>query len=171
MTEENRDGRAPAAVDSAQYVLAAFIMAAGAYVAIDAYGLSDSSGNAAISPRDFPVVVGIALVVLGALLAVATWRGDVPHEEEGEDIDLVGGTDWRTVAMLIGVVVANILLIDLLGWAITGAMLFAGCAAVLGSRTWVRDIVIGAVLSVGSWYLFTVGLGVPLPAAILDGIL
>jgi len=65
----------------------------------------------------------------------------------------------------------NIALIDLLGWAITGAMLFAGCAAALGSRTWIRDIAIGAVLSVGSWYLFTVGLGVPLPAAILDGIL
>jgi putative tricarboxylic transport membrane protein len=171
MTETNPERRTPAAIDPAQYVLAAFILVAGAYVAIDASGLSDSSGNAAISPRDFPVVIGIVLIVLGALLAVATWRGDVPHEEAGEDIDLHGGTDWRTVAMLIGVVVANIALIDLLGWAITGAILFAGCAAVLGSRTWIRDIAIGAVLSVGSWYLFTVGLGVPLPAAILDGVL
>ena len=102
---------------------------------------------------------------------MATARGDLPHEEEGEDVDLESGTDWRTMAMLLGVIVANIALIDLLGWAITGAMLFAGCAAALGSRTWIRDIAIGAVLSVGSWYLFTVGLGVPLPAAILDGIL
>jgi len=164
MTESHR-------IDSAQYALAAFVVVAGAYVAIDAYGLSDSSGNAAISPRDFPVVVGIALVLLGAFLAVATARGDLPHEGEGEDVDLEGGTDWRTMAMLLGVIVANIALIDLLGWAITGAMLFAGCAAALGSRTWIRDIAIGAVLSVGSWYLFTVGLGVPLPAAILDGIL
>ena len=164
MTESHR-------IDSAQYVLAAFVMVAGAYVAIDAYGLSDSSGNAAISPRDFPVVVGIALVLLGAFLAVATARGNLPHEAEGEDVDLEGGTDWRTMAMLIGVIVANIALIDLLGWAITGAILFAGCAAALGSRTWIRDIAIGAVLSVGSWYLFVVGLGVPLPAAILDGLL
>lgn len=168
---ENRQPRTPVAIDPAQYVLAAFIMVAGSYVAIDAYGLSDSSGNAAISPRDFPVAVGIVLILLGAFLAVATRRGDLPHEEEGEDIDLVGGTDWRTVAMLIGVLVANIALIDLLGWAITGALLFAGCSAVLGSRTWIRDIAIGAVLSVGSWYLFTVGLGVPLPAAILEGVL
>lgn len=164
MTETHR-------VDRAQYVLAAAIVAAGTYIVVDSQGLSDTSGNAAISPAAVPTVVGIALVVLGAFLAVATARGDLPHEEEGEDIDLTGGIDWRTMAMLLGVIVANIALIDLLGWAITGAMLFAGCAAALGSRTWIRDIAIGTVLSVGSWYLFTVGLGVPLPAAILDGVL
>lgn len=164
MTETHR-------IDPAQYVLAAAIVAAGTYIVVDSRGLSDSSGNAAISPAAVPTVVGIALVVLGAFLAVATARGDLPHEEEGEDIDLTSGVDWRTMAMLLGVIVANIALIDLLGWAITGAMLFAGCAVALGSRTWIRDIVIGAVLSVGSWYLFTVGLGVPLPAAILEGIL
>ena len=42
--------------------------------------------------------------------------------------------------------------IDLLGWAITGALLFAGAACVLGSRTPVRDVAIGAALSVGTWY-------------------
>ena len=31
--------------------------------------------------------------------------------------------------------------------------------------------VIGAVLSVGTWYGFYVGLGVPIPAGILDGVL
>jgi putative tricarboxylic transport membrane protein len=164
MTETHR-------IDRAQYVLAAAIVAAGTYIVVDSRGLSDSSGNAAISPAAVPTVVGIALVVLGAFLAVATARGDLPHEEEGEDVDLTGGIDWRTMAMLLGVIVANIALIDLLGWAITGAMLFAGCAVALGSRTWIRDIAIGAILSVGSWYLFTVGLGVPLPAAILEGIL
>ena len=164
MTETHR-------IDSAQYVLAAAIVAAGTCIVVDSRGLSDSSGNAAISPAAVPTVVGIALVVLGAFLVVATARGDLPHEEGGEDVDLVGGTDWRTMAMLFGVIVANIALIDLLGWAITGAMLFAGCAVALGSRTWIRDIAIGAVLSGGSWYLFTVGLGVPLPAAILEGVL
>lgn len=164
MTETHR-------IDPAQYVLAAAIVAAGTYIVVDSQGLSDTSGNAAISPAAVPTVVGVALVVLGAFLAVATARGDLPHEEEGEDIDLTGGIDWRTMAMLLGVIVANVALIDLLGWAITGAMLFAGCAVALGSRTWIRDIAIGTVLSVGSWYLFTVGLGVPLPAAILDGVL
>ena len=63
------------------------------------------------------------------------------------------------------------MLIGWLGWAITGALLFAGAAWVLGSRRIVLNLVIGAVLSVGTWYGFYVGLGVPIPAGILDGVL
>ena len=58
-----------------------------------------------------------------------------------------------------------------IGWAITGALLFAGAAGVLGSRSHVKDLAIGAALSVGTWYGFYVGLGIPIPAGILDGIL
>ena len=65
----------------------------------------------------------------------------------------------------------NILLVNVLGWAITGALLFAGCAWALGSRTLVRDLVVGVVLSVASWYFFYSGLGVPLSPGLLDGIL
>ena len=63
------------------------------------------------------------------------------------------------------------MLIVPLGWAIAGTFLFAASATVLGSRHWVRNIAIGAVLAFGSFYLFYVGLGIPLPAGILDGIL
>ena len=119
----------------------------------------------------FLVLVGGALLLLGVLLAVATARGDRPEAEEGEDVDLSQGTDLRTIGLLTGVLVLNLLLIDWLGWAITGALLFAGATYVLGSRTWVRNLAIGAALSVGSWYGFYVGLGLPIPAGILDGVL
>jgi len=42
---------------------------------------------------------------------------------------------------------------------------------VLGSRHWVRNLLIGTVMSVASWYGFYVGLGIPIPAGVLDGIL
>ena len=67
--------------------------------------------------------------------------------------------------------VLNLLFVNLLGWAITGALLFAGCAWALGSRTLLRDLIVGAVLSVGYWYFFYVALDVPLAPGILDGIL
>ena len=67
--------------------------------------------------------------------------------------------------------VLNLLLVNLLGWAVTGALLFAGCAWALGSRTLVRDLLIGAVLSVTTWYFFWVVLDKPLTPGILDGIL
>lgn len=162
---------APVTIDRAQYGLAAFLAVVGLYVIYDASGLEPGFADDPLGQKAFPYLVGAALVVLGVLLAVATTRGDTPQAEEGEDVDLTQGADWPTVAKLVGVFVVNIVLIDFLGWAITGALLFAGCAGVLGSRTHIRNVAIGAALSVATWYGFYVGLGVPIPPGVLDGVL
>jgi putative tricarboxylic transport membrane protein len=167
-TSETRHDDRP--VDRAQYVLAAALALVGIYTLVDARGLAVGFGDP-VGPRVFPYVVGGAMIVLAVLLAVATARGDVAEGEEGEDIDLTTPIDWLTVGKLIGILVLNLLLVNILGWAITGALLFAGCAWALGSRTLMRDVIVGAVLSVSSWYFFYAGLGVPLTPGILDGIL
>jgi putative tricarboxylic transport membrane protein len=163
--------REPRLVDRAQYGLAAFLVLVGGYVLYDASTLESGFADQPVDPYSMPYVVGAVLVLLGALLAVATARGDRPEMEEGEDVEIDGTTDWRTVGMLVGVMALNVLLIDVLGWAITGALLFAGAAHVLGSRTPVRDVAIGAALSVGTWYGLYSGLGIPIPPGILDGVL
>ena len=158
-------------VDRAQYVLAGALGLAGAYVIYDATTLRKGFADQPVQPYAFPYVVGAALVVLAVLLALATARGDVADAEEGEDIDLTQGSDWVTVGKLIAVFVLNFALIDWLGWAITGAFLFAGTAHVLGARSFIRSLAIGVVLSVGTWYGFYSGLGLAIPAGILDGVL
>ena len=55
------------------------------------------------------------MVVLAVLLAVATARGDVAEAEAGEDIDLTSPPDWLTVGKLVGILVLNLLLVNLLG--------------------------------------------------------
>ena len=60
------------------------------------------------------------MVVLAVLLAIATARGDVPQAEGGEDVDLTTPPDWLTVGKLVAILVLNILLVNVLGWAITG---------------------------------------------------
>jgi putative tricarboxylic transport membrane protein len=167
---EARTGSGPV-VDRAQYGLAAFLVLVGAYVVYDATGLHRGFADQPVQPYAFPYVVGVVLLVLGIALAVATSRGDVAEAEEGEDIDLSEKGDAKTVGLLALVFVINIALITWLGWAITGAFLFAASARVLGSRTWVRDIAIGVALSLATFYGFYVGLGIPIPAGILDGVL
>lgn len=159
-----------ATTDRAQFGLAAVLALVGLYTIIDARGLNVGFGDP-IGPRVFPYVIGTFMVVLAVLLAIAAARGDVPQAEEGEDIDLTTPPDWLTVGKLVAILVLNLLLVNVLGWVITGAFLFFGCAWALGSRTLVRDVVVGLVLSVASWYFFYSGLGVPLSPGILDGIL
>ena len=156
-------------VDKAQYGLAAVMLVVGIVTIVDARGLSVGFGDP-VGPRVFPYLVGGGMCVIAVLLAIATARGDVAEGEEGEDVDLTSTADWVTVLKLVGILVLNLLLVNTLGWAVTGALLFAGAAWTLGSKSLVGDLLVGAVMSVASWYFFWY-LGVPLPAGILDGIL
>ena len=159
-------------VDKAQYVVCAVLVAVGGFLIYD--GLTLAGGFAKVDPvgpRMFPVAVGIGLILLAIILAIAIPRGSRGEEEGGEDIDTSTPADWRTVGLLVGLFVAVIMLVVPLGWAITGTLLFAGAATILGNRHYIRNLVIGAVLAVGSFYAFYSGLGIPLPAGILDGIL
>ncbi len=157
-------------IDRSQFVLAAVLAAVGLYTIIDARGLTVGFGDP-VGPRVFPYLIGSGMLVLAALLAVATARGDVAEAEAGEDVDLTAPPDWVTVGKLAGIFVLALVLVNLLGWAVVGALFFAGSAWALGSRTLLRDLVAGAVLSVSSWYFFYVGLGIQLTPGILDGVL
>ncbi len=156
--------------DLAQLGLAAMLVVVGAYTFYEATTLRIGFGDP-VGPRVFPYVIGAITVLLGLLLVLATFRGDVPQAEGGEDIDLRQPADWVTVLKLVSVLLFTVLTISFVGWALSGAVLFVGSAWALGSRTLVRDVIVGLVLSVSSWYFFHEVLGVILPAGILDGVL
>ncbi len=171
-TEKSQENVAPKRVDKAQYFVCAVLVAVGAFLAFDALTLEAGFAKVdPVGPKFFPLAIGVILIVLAVILAIAIPRGSVGEADAGEDVDPDSPGDWRTVGMLVGVFVAVILLVEPLGWAIAGTLLFAGSATILGSRHYIRNVVIGAVLAVASFYAFYSGLGIPLPAGILDGIL
>ncbi|NOP94409.1 hypothetical protein A5667_02010 [Mycolicibacterium fortuitum] len=159
-------------VDKAQYLVCAVLVAVGTFLIYDALTLTGGFAKVdPVGPRAFPLGIGIVLIALALVLAFAIPRGSVGEADAGEDVDPNVPGDWRTVRLLVGLFVLVIVLVKPLGWAITGALLFAGAATILGNRHYIRNLAIGAVLSVGSFYAFYSGLGIPLPAGILDGIL
>ncbi len=171
-TEEPQEHTVSKTVDKAQYLVSAVLVAVGAFLIYDALTLEAGFAKVdPVGPKLFPTAIGVILIVLAIILAIAIPRGAVGEADAGEDVDPNMPGDWRTVGLLVGLFVVVILLVDPLGWAITGTLLFAGTATILGSRHYVRNIVIGAVLAVASFYAFYSGLGIPLPAGILDGIL
>jgi putative tricarboxylic transport membrane protein len=152
--------------------VALFLGALGLLVMVSALMLPESAiARGPVGPAAVPVVVGGLLVVVSIFLAIDVLRGGRGEPEGGEDIELGGGTDWRTIAIVAASFLANALLIEPLGWPISGAILFWGAAFALGSRHYIRDAVIAIALGVGSWYLFVLGLGISLPVGILEGIL
>jgi putative tricarboxylic transport membrane protein len=152
--------------------VAALLGAAGALVLLDAARLvTPYSQSDPVGPKAVPLIVGALLVVCAVLLAVNVLRGGHGEAEAGEDIDLSHPADWRTILPLAGAFIANILLIDWAGWVISGTVLFWGSVWALGSRHYVRDGLIALALALLTFYGFYLGLGIALPAGLLEGIL
>lgn len=146
--------------------------AAGVLVFLDANGLvTPYSQSDPVGPKTVPYIVAGLLVVCAVLLAINVMRGGQGEAEGGEDVDLTHPADWKTVLPLAGAFILNILLIDWAGWVISGTVLFWGSVLALGSRRYLRDGLISVALSLLTFYGFYLGLGIALPAGLLEGIL
>jgi putative tricarboxylic transport membrane protein len=154
-----------------EYGVVLLLLALGAWAIVDALGLSDLASRGPVSARTVPIVVGTLLIAMAVLLTIDLIRGGRGEQEGGEDVDLSHGSDWKTIGLLVAAFAFNALLIERLGWPVTGAVLFFGTTFALGSRRLVLNALISVALSVGTWYLFNLALGIPLPVGILKGIL
>jgi putative tricarboxylic transport membrane protein len=156
----------------AELGVALLLGAAGALVIWDAARIATPySQSDPVGPKTLPFIVGAMLLVCAVLLAVNVLRGGQGEAEGGEDVDLTHPADWKTVLPLAGAFILNILLIDWAGWVISGTVLFWGSVLALGSRHYVRDGIISLALSLLTFYGFYLGLGIALPAGLLEGIL
>lgn len=150
-------------------------------------------------PRLFPGLVSGLMVVLGALLVLQIVRRPTtaPQEEGAESADVVdesvegpGETsasapaevrgesertgphsDWRTVGMVLAAVVAFTLLLQPLGWLLSGALLFFGVSWAFGGRRPLFEAAVALVYSAVVQLAFVAGLGLNLPSGILGGLL
>ncbi|MEU4712685.1 tripartite tricarboxylate transporter TctB family protein [Micromonospora purpureochromogenes] len=158
--------------DRAQYAVCAFLALVGGLVIVDAARTGHAISTAdPIGPKPVPILLGVLLLIVAAIYAVDVARGGSGEPEAGEDVDLTTPIDWRTVLLLIGAFLVNAVLIDRLGWVISGTLLFWGSAFALGNRHHVRNLLIAVALSLITFYTFAIGLGVNLPAGVLQGIL
>lgn len=151
---------------------AALLGAVGGIVVWDALRLNVPYAQSdPVGPRTMPLIVGGLLLVCAVFLVINVLRGGRGEAEEGEDVDLSHPSDWKTVVPLLGAFLLNILLIDTLGWVISGTLLFWGSVWALGSRKYVRDGLISIAMAVFTFYGFYLGLGIHLPAGLLAGVL
>ncbi|OMH36811.1 tripartite tricarboxylate transporter TctB family protein [Tersicoccus sp. Bi-70] len=152
--------------------LAALLGVVGVVVLVDAAGLESLTTSAdPVGPRAVPIIVGTLLLVCAVVLAVQVLRGGRAEPDAGEDIDPASAFDWKTLLLLVGFFLLNAATIGVLGWVLSGAIMFWGSCWALGSRRWLLNIVISLVLSTATFYGFYLGLGIHLPAGLLAGVL
>lgn len=140
------------------------VVALGLFVLLRAGSINEPLTAGSMGPRVLPYMVGGAMVLSGLAVLVGVLRGHRGEAEQGEDVAADEHTDWLVVAMLVGLFVVHVFLIVPIGWPIAAAVLFGGCAIVLGAKPWWRAALIGLVLAFSLQAAFAGGLSVSLPA-------
>lgn len=79
--------------------------------------------------------------------------------------------DWRTIGIVVGALAAFILVLPVVGWLLSATALFWVLAWAFGSTRPLFDIAIAALVGAITELVFAAGLGLHLPAGILEGAL
>jgi len=129
------------------------------------FAIPGRGGYSSSGPRFVPLIVAIGLIALSAAFLARTWvRPDMELAERSAEED--AATHWATPALLAVAMLAYALLMEPIGYILSTAAFFVPVARLLGSRSLVRDVVIGLVAGVGLFTAFTQYLGVSLPAGL-----
>ena len=141
------------------------LLAASVAILLAVFAIPGRGGYATSGPRFVPLIVAIGLIGLSlAFLARTIVRPDVELAERSAEED--AATHWATPGLLLVAMVAYALLMEPLGYVLSTAAFFVGVARLLGSRSLLRDAIIGVVAGVGLFTAFTQFLGVSLPAGL-----
>jgi putative tricarboxylic transport membrane protein len=145
-------------------VLAVFVLGLGVFVAAETAMLRTGPGYAAIGPKLFPWLVAAGLLLVGAALLYEARAGAVAHPA-GFELDLP-----PPLIVTAGLVLQMILMRPA-GFVIATAVLFVAVTYALGSRRPALNAAVGLVLCAATYFAFTRGLGLVLPAGVLATLL
>lgn len=144
------------------------VIALGLFLVVQTAGIEVSPSYARVGPRVFPWVISFGLILLGLLLARDAIAGQWIADDSAPGAPAF---DWHAF-LLIGIgLILHMALIGRGGFVVASTVLFVCVARGFGSRTWLRDTIIGVVLAFVVYVGFKFGLGLDLPAGVLTGIL
>ena len=137
--------------------LAAVLFLVSAGYLVVAFQISEPGGpSATIGPRAFPIAIGIGLVVCSVWVGLTgSARRELPS------------IDWRVAAMSALAFLAYVVLLEPAGYLLTTVAFIATESRLLGSRAWVRDLVVSVVITASVYTVFNVLLGIRLPAGVM----
>jgi putative tricarboxylic transport membrane protein len=111
-------------------------------------GIAATTNFVGVGPKAMVMVVGVGLVVLGVLLMLQAWRGElVPESSEPPS--------YRAFLLALAGVALPLATIQWLGFPLTAMASFTLVTHAFGSRRTLLDLCIGFALAAGSWWGFS----------------
>jgi putative tricarboxylic transport membrane protein len=154
---------------SAQTAIGAGTLALGALIIVGATMISTEAGYGGVGPNFLPWVVGVLLMVCGALLL---WHARSGGYREMEEPSGAATGDWGGFAWVSAGILANAALITTIGFILSCTLCFV--LAVQGFKhaegrgsfrleAWLRDAAIGLAIAAPVYWMFSKLLAINLP--------
>lgn len=147
--------------------VAALLTAFMTYLAVGIATMDIPSAAKWPDARFFPTVVCIIGYCVSALLVLQAWRSAQSPPFDRDTHEQRVSPRWRSVVMAIATLVVFAGALEPAGWLLSGTLLFWGIAVSLGSRRFLFDAAVAAVVSSSVQLAFSAGLGLHLPVGIL----
>lgn len=121
---------------------------------------------AKVGPTIFPYITITGLAALSLLLVLKAFQGGWQEAEEKE-VTL----DWRAFGFVLAGLLANVTLIEPLGFTAASTAMFVLITYGFGSRRPARDAAIGLTVALVSYFGFAKLLGVNIGAGLIENLL
>jgi len=109
-------------------------------------------------PGFLPFWVGVALATMSLTLIVGSLL-----DREKPGVQAAEGIQRQHVAWMVGGLLLYTLLLETVGYPVTTFLLLSALVKILGQRGWYTVLGFSALATAGSYALFGLWLGVPLP--------
>jgi putative tricarboxylic transport membrane protein len=126
---------------------------------VDAAGLRQDGGYAGVGPADVPRIVAYGLLVLAGLTVLAGLKGDLPRPPRQAPAPVL----W-----ILGGLGLQLVLLHVVGFVLSGALLFGMTARAFGQRPLWKNVAVGLVLALVIYGIFDRLLRLNLPGGPLE---
>ena len=121
---------------------------------------------AKVGPTVFPYLAVLGLALFSLLLVVKAFQGGWQEAEEKEV-----ALDWRAFSFVVAGLVANLTMIEPLGFTAASTVMFTLITFGFGSRQVLRNTGIGMAVALVSYFGFAKLLGVNIGAGLIENLL
>jgi putative tricarboxylic transport membrane protein len=142
------------------------LLACAAAVLWQTWAIPVSPMYSKVGPTVFPYMTATGLALLAAMLIWAAARGGWQPDEEKET-----PTDWKALVFVGAGLVANVVLIQPLGFTAASVVMFVLVCFGFGSRHPLRDALMALVLALAAYFGFARALGVNIGAGLIENVL
>jgi putative tricarboxylic transport membrane protein len=131
----------------------------GAVVLVSARTIEQEAGEG-LTPRAFPAVIALALLVSGGAVAIAAWR----RAEDGRTLDWPGRDGFLRIAVILAATSAYVACLSVAGFPLASLVFVTGLTAYLGRGGWPSAAAAGVGTALVLYAVFIRLLGLSLPA-------